>query len=31
LVAVVYFAGLILLREFGATDRAKLRKVLRRH
>jgi O-antigen/teichoic acid export membrane protein len=30
LVAVVYFAALVVLREFGATDRAKLRKVLRR-
>jgi hypothetical protein len=30
LVAVVYFVVLIALREFGANDRAKFRKILRR-
>ncbi|MEP6655409.1 MAG: oligosaccharide flippase family protein, partial [Myxococcales bacterium] len=31
LVAVVYFAMLVVLREFGPTDRAKFRKILKRH
>ncbi|MBC8132676.1 MAG: polysaccharide biosynthesis C-terminal domain-containing protein, partial [Deltaproteobacteria bacterium] len=30
LVVVVYFAALVFLREFGPTDRAKFRKILRR-
>jgi O-antigen/teichoic acid export membrane protein len=30
LVALVYFAALVALREFGADDRAKLRKILKR-